>query len=110
GIANQLLAALALALVTTVMVNNGKAKYAFITIIPMIWVSITTLTAGSQMVGWQFPAKIRLGEQTENAKMVFTYWLSLILALVVMTSVVSLVLIAAARWWAVMLGKPRVPV
>ncbi|HEV3146014.1 MAG TPA: carbon starvation protein A, partial [Gemmataceae bacterium] len=38
GIANQLLAVLALALVTTLLVNTGKAKYALITILPMLFV------------------------------------------------------------------------
>jgi carbon starvation protein len=102
GIANQLLAALALALVTTVLINRGQARWAFITIIPMLWVCTTTLTAGTEMIGWQFPAKIRLGEQKNNHGLVVTYWLSLVLALTVMTSVMSVVLMAVARWVAVL--------
>ncbi|MGB7553389.1 MAG: carbon starvation protein A [Candidatus Korobacteraceae bacterium] len=46
GTGNQLLATIALAVVTTFLVNMGKARYAFITAIPMCFVGVTTLTAG----------------------------------------------------------------
>ena len=46
GTANQLLATIALAVGTSYIINRGKAKYAWITIIPMIFVGITTLIAG----------------------------------------------------------------
>jgi carbon starvation protein len=50
GIANQLLAAVALAVGTTVIVNAGRARYAWVTIVPLAFVSITTLTAGALSV------------------------------------------------------------
>jgi carbon starvation protein len=46
GTANQLLATLALAIGTSFIINNGKIKYAWITILPMIFVGITTISAG----------------------------------------------------------------
>ena len=46
GIANQLLAAVALAVGTTIIINMGKARYAWITALPLAFVSVTTLTAG----------------------------------------------------------------
>ena len=46
GTANQLLATIALAIGTSYIINRGRAKYAWITIVPMIFVYITTLTAG----------------------------------------------------------------
>ncbi|MBP7497433.1 MAG: carbon starvation protein A [Bacteroidales bacterium] len=46
GIANQLLAAVALAVGTSYIINIGKGKYAWITILPMIFVGITTVFAG----------------------------------------------------------------
>ncbi len=46
GTGNQLLATIALAVVTTFMVNMGKAKYAWVTAVPMVFVGVTTLTAG----------------------------------------------------------------
>ncbi len=46
GTGNQLLATIALAVVTTFLVNMGKVKYAYITAVPMCFVGVTTLTAG----------------------------------------------------------------
>jgi carbon starvation protein len=46
GTANQLLAAVALAVSTSVIINARKERYAWITIVPMVFVAATTLTAG----------------------------------------------------------------
>jgi carbon starvation protein len=46
GIANQLLAAVALAVATTIIINMGRARYAWVTAIPLTFVSVTTLSAG----------------------------------------------------------------
>ncbi|MGD0341053.1 MAG: carbon starvation protein A [Bacteroidales bacterium] len=46
GTANQLLATIALAIGTSFVINRGRAKYAWVTILPMIFVGVTTLTAG----------------------------------------------------------------
>ncbi len=46
GVANQLLATLALAIGTSFLINNGKRRYMWITLIPMIFVGVTTITGG----------------------------------------------------------------
>jgi carbon starvation protein len=46
GVANQLLASVALAVGTTIIINHGRARYAWVTAAPMAFVSVTTLTAG----------------------------------------------------------------
>jgi carbon starvation protein len=46
GTGNQLLATIALAVCTTFLINMGKAKYAPITALPMLFVGVTTLSAG----------------------------------------------------------------
>ena len=50
GIANQLLAAVALAVGTTILINIGRAKYAWVTFAPLCFLSVTTLTAGYMSV------------------------------------------------------------
>src|SRR3984893_11204621 len=50
GIANQLLAAVALCVATTIIINSGKAKYTWVTIAPLSFVSVTTLVAGWESI------------------------------------------------------------
>jgi carbon starvation protein len=50
GIANQLLAAVSLCIGTTVLVNMGKARYAWVTLLPLSFVATTTVTAGWRSV------------------------------------------------------------
>jgi len=97
GIANQLLAVMALALVTTVLVNSGKGRYAPITLLPMLFVTTTTLTAGKIMI---FKQLEDLGKNIEPVKNAVNMGLTLFVIL----SVCMLVLIAVARWLAVWLG------
>jgi carbon starvation protein len=46
GVGNQLLAVVALAVATTIIINIGRTKYVWITFAPLCFISITTLTAG----------------------------------------------------------------
>ncbi len=46
GTANQLMATIALVIGTTYIINRGRRKYAWVTIVPMAFVGITTLYAG----------------------------------------------------------------
>jgi carbon starvation protein len=50
GIANQLLAAVALCVATTIIMNSGKAKYAWVTLVPLTFVGSTTLVAGFKSI------------------------------------------------------------
>nr|WP_269462617.1 carbon starvation CstA family protein [Glycomyces terrestris] len=58
GIANQLLAAIALTVATTVLVKSGRLKWAWVTAVPLAWVAVVTLTASWQKV---FSSDPRIG-------------------------------------------------
>jgi carbon starvation protein len=98
GIANQLLAVVALALVTTLLINTGRGRYAPITIVPMLFVTATTMTAAAQMVGMRFPAMIERGQ-------VLTGALNMAMTIFVIACVGALLLLAVSRWVLVARGR-----
>jgi carbon starvation protein len=111
GIANQLLAVVALALVTTLLINTGRARHAWVTILPMLFVTSTTLTAGAQMISGQFPAMIQrgrdlisAGEEAAGRELVFAGGLNIVMTVFVVALVGMLLLMAASRWVAVGTG------
>jgi carbon starvation protein len=102
GIANQLLAVIALCLVTTLLINTGRGRYAPITLIPMLFVTATTMTAGTQML-------IQFIQMTNDGR-----WsplkgvLNISLTVFVIACVAALLLMAAARWVGVLTGMVKV--
>jgi carbon starvation protein len=93
GIANQLLAVIALCLVTTVLVNTGQGRYAWVTILPMLFVTATTMTAASQMIPQLMQMKDSLKAGLNISMMIF-----------VIACVAALLLTAVGRWLAVLRG------
>jgi carbon starvation protein len=56
GIANQMLACIALILCTVVLFKMKRERYAWVTIVPAAWVATCTLTAGWQKIFSENPA------------------------------------------------------
>ncbi|GAA4087043.1 carbon starvation CstA family protein [Nonomuraea soli] len=50
GIANQLLAAVALTVATTLLIKSGRLKWAWVTAVPLAWDAVVTLTASYEKV------------------------------------------------------------
>jgi carbon starvation protein len=119
GISNQLLAAVALCVGTTILIKSGKARYAWITLLPLAWVLTVTLTAGWQKV---FAADARLGflahaartaeqvaqgslEAARGARLIFNDRLDAVVALTFMIVTVLVVATSAREWLLVLLRR-----
>jgi carbon starvation protein len=108
GIANQLLAVIALCLVTTWLINAGKARYAPLTLLPMLFVTATTLTAGSQLIVRWYGSINTLSEHwtgsSEQTQLLVKNWLNVGFSLLIILSVLTLLFMASARWVGVASG------
>jgi carbon starvation protein len=106
GIANQVLAVIALAVVSTWLANEGRARYLWVTVCPMLFVMVTTGTAAAQMLGVQINGLV---SGLHNGSWRFAHVLqpSLILAMLVCTAIV--VFGAALRIWTVTGGGEAAP-
>jgi carbon starvation protein len=104
GIANQLLASVALAVGTTIIVNMGKARYAWITAGPLAFVSVTTLTAGVLSVRDNF-WPLAIGP---DASRHMQGYVNTILTITMMVCVI--VILANAMWRCIQVVRGRVVV
>jgi carbon starvation protein len=92
GIANQLLAVVALAVVGTWLIRSGRARYLAVVAIPMVFVLSTTLSAGVILVGYRFPEMMRdPNRQIQGA-------LSLVATVFVLLSVLTFLAITFSKW------------
>jgi len=100
GTGNQLLATIALAVTTTFLINMGKQKYAWITVVPMCFVGVTTITAGVLSI------KNIFWPLTSIPGQVLTGYLDSVLMTIFIVGVVLVVFSAVRRWIAVLNGAP----
>ncbi len=100
GTGNQLLATIALAVSTTFIINMGKAKYAVYTLVPMIFVGITTLSAGVLSI------KNIFWPLTMNPVTAVQGYLDSILMMIFIIGVVLVVFDAIRRWIKTLRGDP----
>jgi carbon starvation protein len=113
GIANQLLASVALSVVTTILIKMGKLRYAWTTLLPLAWLVTATLTAGYQKVfssnpalGFLAHAQSLANSTNPNAtRMIFNDHVNAGLALFFMTIVIVVILACAREWIAVATGR-----
>jgi carbon starvation protein len=105
GIANQLLAVIALTTVTTVLYRSGRGRYAPVTLIPMLFVISTTFTAAFYMVKDRFGPDLVEGFRVGNTTMALRGGLCLAATLFMVGSVLF-ILLEAVRRWPLRLGGP----
>jgi len=99
GTANQLLAAVALAVATSAIINAGKVRYAWITFIPMVFVAVTTLTAGILNILDNFMPL------TRNPQTAIQGYVNSILTIVMIICAVMILVEAFRRWYKVLVKK-----
>ncbi len=124
GLSNQLLAAVALCVGTTVIIKMGKARYAWVTMLPLAWVAIVTQTAGwtkifsdNPKLGFLSHARmlsdtIASGNLPAGAKslaaanrMIFNDRLDAVVSGFFMLCVIVIIAASAWEWIAVLRGK-----
>jgi carbon starvation protein len=93
GTANQLLATIALAIGTSFIINRGRVKYAWVTILPMTFVGITTMTAAFLNI------KNIYIPQVAEAATIIPGLINLILTLSIIISVIIIIFNAIPNWF-----------
>src|SRR5512140_380343 len=96
GTANQLLAAVALSVATSAIINAGKERYAWVTFVPMAFVAVTTLTAGYLNIVDNF------WPLTMNPATVMQGYVNSTLTAVMMVCAVVILVEAGRRWYRVL--------
>lgn len=92
GVANQLLAVVALAIGTSVIINEGRSRYAWVTLVPMVFVGTTTLVGGFMSIRDIFLPQLKVPEKA------FQGGLNSTLTAVMMACVVMILIDAIPRW------------
>jgi carbon starvation protein len=96
GTANQLLAAVALAVTTSAIMNAGRERYAWVTFVPMVFVAATTLTAGYYNVTDNFwPLAMNPATAAQG-------WVNSILTVIMMVCAIGVLIEASRRWYRVL--------
>jgi carbon starvation protein len=118
GIANQLLAIVALSVATTIIIKLGRARFAWATLVPLAWLASVTFTAAYQKV---FSPNVRIGflaharllaqqaslqpQRGEITRMIANDRLDAAFTAVLIALVVLVLLEAAAEWIRVLAGR-----
>ncbi len=95
GVANQLLAVVAFAVGTTVLLKMGRTRYIWTTAIPMAFMAVTTTTAGLMNIfaPWGFLSENFIKKYTAP----FAY-IDVALTIILLTCVAGILITSAIRW------------
>ncbi len=125
GISNQLLAAVALVVATTILLKMGRVRWLWVTLVPMAWLVVVTMTASYQKV---FDANPRIGflsganqlaaqiaggvipaaKIAETQRLIFNLRLDAAVTLVLASMILLMLVEALAQWYAI-LSRRREP-
>jgi len=100
GAANQLLGMLALCIATTVLIKMNKAQYLWVTVIPMIFVGIITLTGCYELFGIFIHRAL-----TGAGSQVLTMSINAMLVALVAVLAVIVLIESALKWYGYLIQK-----
>jgi len=111
GIGNQLLATVALCVATTIIIKMGKARFMFVTLVPLVWLVLVTFTSSWQKM---FDANPRIGFLAHasqlaasggNARLIFNDRLDAVVTGVLLIMVALVLLVSTVEWVRVLSGR-----
>ena len=105
GVANQLLACVALAVATTILIGMGKARYTWVTLMPFAFLATNTFYGGFLNIRdnyWPKTSSPIAAVQTQG------YVLSICTAIMIVLAIV--ILISTVSKWVSLLSNNREPV
>jgi carbon starvation protein len=111
GIANQLLAAAALCVATTIIIKMHRAKYVLVTLAPLAWLVTVTFTASWHKI---FDPDPRIGFLAQarhlvtaggNARLIFNNRLDAVVTGVLIVMVTLILVESARQWLGILNGK-----
>jgi carbon starvation protein len=118
GISNQLLAAVALCVGTTLIIKYRKARHAWVTLVPLAWLLAVTLAASYQKIlsperrlGFLADARALEGEIAagsmdagRGARLIFNDHLNAVVATIFVATVLAVVVSSLAEWVRILQG------
>jgi carbon starvation protein len=122
GISNQLLATIALCLGTTIIIKMGKARFAWVTLVPLGWLAAVTMTASVEKI-WHLNPRVGflaharlLGEQlaagtvapdklVETQRLIFNDRLDAAVTFIFAVLVVVILVESGRHWWLYLRGR-----
>jgi carbon starvation protein len=111
GIANQLLAAVALCVATTIIIKMHRAKYALVTLAPLAWLVVVTFTASWHKI---FDSDPRIGFLSQarqlaaaggSSRLIFNNRLDAVVTGVLIVMVALILLESARQWMGILRGS-----
>src|SRR5271157_427266 len=122
GISNQLLAAIALCVCTTILIKMGKTRYAWVTLAPLAWLVAVTMTASVQKIWHPDPrlgflaqaselsARLAAGaipaaKVVETRRLIFNLHLDAAVTAVFAVLVLVILIESGRNWWSYAFGK-----